>query len=65
MHGLLWAPFHLFKYWDFIPLFGITLGLAYLGQRTKNTTPVLILHILVNVVTGVAGIFLIAMGVGI
>lgn len=65
VHGLLWAPFHLFKYWDFIPLFGITLAIAYLGQRTKNTTATFILHMIVNLASGVAGTFLIAAGIGV
>jgi len=64
VHGLLWAPFHLFKYWEFIGLFPITLGIAFLASRTKNTTPAFILHLLVNVVFGVAATTLIAAGLG-
>lgn len=64
VHGLLWAPFHLFKYWEFIGLIPIALGIAFLASRTKNTTPAFILHLLVNVVFGVAATALIAAGLG-
>jgi membrane protease YdiL (CAAX protease family) len=62
VHGVLWAPFHLFKYWAFIELFPITLGIAYVSSRFRNTTPAFIVHMVVNVLTGVAGTAILALG---
>jgi len=60
VQGLLWAPAHGFKYWDILPLLGVTLPLAALGQKTKNTTVVWVTHMAINVGTGVAGMYLVA-----
>ncbi len=63
VHGLLWAPFHLFKYWGLIELFPITLGIAYLASRFRNTTPAFIVHMVVNLFTGVIVTAILALGI--
>ncbi len=56
LHGLLWAAFHIFKWWDLIGLLPVCLALAYVSQRTKNNWPAIIAHYLFN---GLALIFII------
>ena len=48
IHGLMWNVFHVFKWWDLLPLLPITLGLSYTAYRFKNTTPGIVIHYLVN-----------------
>jgi membrane protease YdiL (CAAX protease family) len=57
VQGLLWAPSHVFKYWEILPLFAATLPLSALAQKTKNSTVVYVTHTAINVITGVAGVF--------
>ncbi len=59
IHGLLWALFHVFKWWDILGLLPLTLIIPYLVLRFKNTTIGIILHFLIN------GIGLIAILVGV
>lgn len=47
-HGVLWCLFHAFKYWDYIALLPVTLGLAYVVQRRQNTTIGIIMHSVIN-----------------
>ncbi len=47
-HGVLWAFFHLFKWWDVLPLIPICLSIAYVSQRTKSTWPAIIAHSIFN-----------------
>jgi membrane protease YdiL (CAAX protease family) len=57
IHGLLWAVFHVFKWWDVLNLVPICLGLTYVCARRKNTTPGIVIHSITN---GVALLPLIA-----
>lgn len=47
-NGLLWAVFHLFKWWDLIGLLPVCLALAFVSQRTKDNWPAFIAHLLFN-----------------
>jgi membrane protease YdiL (CAAX protease family) len=51
VHGVLWAVFHIFKWWDVLNLLPICLALSYVCSRQKNTTPGIIIH---GVTNGVA-----------
>jgi membrane protease YdiL (CAAX protease family) len=48
-HGVLWALFHIFKWWDVLPLLPVCLILPYISQRTRSNWPALIGHALMNV----------------
>jgi hypothetical protein len=48
IHGLLWAAFHAFKWWDLVGLLPVCLLIAYISQRTQNNWPALIAHGLFN-----------------
>jgi membrane protease YdiL (CAAX protease family) len=48
VHGLLWAGFHVFKWWDILPLLPMCLLTGYCAQRTRSTWGALIGHILSN-----------------
>jgi membrane protease YdiL (CAAX protease family) len=48
VHGLLWACFHVFKWWDILPLFPLCLLTSYCAQRTRSTWGGLIGHALSN-----------------
>jgi membrane protease YdiL (CAAX protease family) len=48
VHGLLWAGFHVFKWWDILPLLPICLLISYCAQRTRSTWGGLIGHALMN-----------------
>ena len=48
IHGTLWALFHAFKYWAWIGLLPVTLGLSFVAQRRKNTWPGIITHFVIN-----------------
>jgi membrane protease YdiL (CAAX protease family) len=62
IHGLMWAFFHIFKWWDVLNLIPVCLGLAYMCTRKRSTTPGIIMHTLTN---GVALLPLIAGVLGI
>lgn len=47
-HGLLWWAFHAFKWWDLLTILPVTLLISWLAQRTKNTTPAIVVHALFN-----------------
>jgi membrane protease YdiL (CAAX protease family) len=47
-HGVMWAFFHVFKWWDVLNLLPITLSLAYVCSRFKNTTPGIFIHGVTN-----------------
>jgi membrane protease YdiL (CAAX protease family) len=48
VHGTLWACFHMFKWWA-VPFMLITCQIIpYVAQKTKNTWPGMINHILIN-----------------
>ena len=48
VHGILWALFHAFKYWAWIGLLPVTLGISYVAQKRKNTWPGIINHFVIN-----------------
>jgi membrane protease YdiL (CAAX protease family) len=48
MHGLLWACFHVFKWWDIITLIPICLLIAYTSQKRQNNWAGLIAHAIIN-----------------
>lgn len=49
IHGLLWAGFHVFKYWDVVGLLPICLMIAFAAQRTGRNWASLIAHALFNI----------------
>jgi membrane protease YdiL (CAAX protease family) len=48
VHGILWTLFHAIKYWDWLALLPICLGIAYMAQHLKNTWPGIITHFILN-----------------
>lgn len=48
VHGTLWALFHAFKYWAWIGLLPVTLGISYVAQKRNNTWPGIINHFIIN-----------------
>jgi len=61
-HGLLWAFFHAFKWWDILSLVPVCLLIAYSAQRTKSNWAALIAHLLFNI-TGYVLVFLAVAGI--
>jgi membrane protease YdiL (CAAX protease family) len=61
IHGLMWAGFHAFKWWDVLALIPVCLIASYSAQRLKNNWPAFIGHALTNfsmlplVIAAVAG----------
>jgi membrane protease YdiL (CAAX protease family) len=51
IHGLLWASFHAFRYFDIIVILPVALSLSYLVYRSKNNTLGIIFHFLVSSTT--------------
>jgi membrane protease YdiL (CAAX protease family) len=48
VHGLMWACFHVFKWWDILPLVPTCLMIAFCAQRTRSNWGALIGHVLIN-----------------
>ena len=48
LHGILWACFHLFKWWGVPAMMISCCVIPFVAQRTKNTWPGMISHFLVN-----------------
>jgi membrane protease YdiL (CAAX protease family) len=48
VHGLSWAFFHLFKWWDILTLMPVCLLIAYASQKRQNNWTGLIAHAIVN-----------------
>jgi membrane protease YdiL (CAAX protease family) len=48
VHGLLWTAWHFFWKWQLLALLPVTLGIAFVVQRTRNTTVAILTHGLVN-----------------
>ena len=48
IHGVMWAFFHIFKWWDVLNLIPITLAIAFVCSRLKNTTPGIVIHSFTN-----------------
>ncbi len=51
VHGVMWAFFHIFKWWDVLNLIPICLALSFVCSKLKNTTPGIVIH---GVTNGVA-----------
>ena len=48
IHGILWACFHMFKWWA-VPFMLITCQIIpFVAQKTKNTYPGMINHLIIN-----------------
>ncbi|MBI9051648.1 MAG: CPBP family intramembrane metalloprotease [Anaerolineaceae bacterium] len=47
-HGLMWAFFHVFKYWNILTLVPICLLIAYVSQKRQNNWAGLIAHAVMN-----------------
>ncbi len=48
IHGLMWAFFHAFKWWDILSIIPLTLILTFIVWKFKNNTIGIILHFLIN-----------------
>jgi membrane protease YdiL (CAAX protease family) len=48
VHGVFWACFHVFKWWDILPLVPMCLITSYCAQRTRSNWGALIGHVLSN-----------------
>ena len=48
VHGLMWACFHLFKYWDILTLVPVCLSIAWISQKRQNNWAGLLAHAIVN-----------------
>jgi membrane protease YdiL (CAAX protease family) len=57
VHGVMWACFHVFKWWDVLNLLPICLSLSFVCSKLENTTPGIVIH---SVTNGVALIGLLA-----
>jgi len=51
IHGLMWALFHAFKYFDIIVILPVALGLSYAVYKSKNNSVGIIFHFLTNSTT--------------
>jgi membrane protease YdiL (CAAX protease family) len=48
IHGVMWAFFHIFKWWDVLNLLPITLSIAFVASRFKNTSAGIFMHGVTN-----------------
>jgi membrane protease YdiL (CAAX protease family) len=48
IHGVLWASFHAFKWWAVPFMLFTTWIIPFVSQRTKNNTPGIIIHFVIN-----------------
>jgi membrane protease YdiL (CAAX protease family) len=48
VHALMWDAFHVFFFWDMLPLLPMALLLSFVSQRTQSTWPALIAHFALN-----------------
>jgi membrane protease YdiL (CAAX protease family) len=49
IHGVLWASFHVSRWWDIIGLLPAQIVFAYVAWRSRSTTVAIIMHILSNI----------------
>jgi membrane protease YdiL (CAAX protease family) len=62
IHGLLWALFHVFKWWNLLAVLAMTLPLTFMVWRLKNTTAGIVVHavfngmVLIPIVLGIFGL---------
>jgi membrane protease YdiL (CAAX protease family) len=48
VHGILWTLFHAPMWWNLLALLPSTLSLSFVASRTENTTPGIIVHLIMN-----------------
>ena len=48
VHGLMWAFFHIFKWWDVLDLLPITLALSFVASKRRSTTTGIVIHGVTN-----------------
>lgn len=48
VHGILWAFFHLFKWWTVPFMLLTTWIIPFIAQRLRNTAPGIIIHLIIN-----------------
>ena len=48
VHGLMWAAFHVYKYWEVLALAPVCLLIAFAAQRLRNNWPGTLVHFLMN-----------------
>lgn len=48
VHGLMWAGFHSYQWWNMIALLPVCLIIAFASQRLRNNWPALIAHYALN-----------------
>jgi membrane protease YdiL (CAAX protease family) len=48
LHGILWAFFHLYKWWEVPAMILPAMVIPFMAQRRQNTTPGLVMHYLLN-----------------
>ncbi|MBN2554819.1 MAG: CPBP family intramembrane metalloprotease [Anaerolineales bacterium] len=48
IHGVLWTLFHGYKYWDLFSLLPLSLGLAFVVARRRNSSIGLVIHFITN-----------------
>lgn len=48
LHGILWAFFHVYKWWAVPFMLATTPIVPFIAQRLKNTTPGVIIHLIIN-----------------
>lgn len=63
IHGIMWALFHGFKYWDVISLLPVCLAISFVAQKSKSIWPGFIAHYLINGI-GFIYFFIKVLGVG-
>lgn len=56
-HGILWALFHMYKFWEVPAMILPAMVIPYMAQRRKNTSPGLVMHYLVNGVNALLILF--------
>lgn len=48
VHGVMWAFFHMYKWWDVLSLLPICLALSFVCSNLKNATPGIVIHGITN-----------------
>ncbi|MDW7649991.1 MAG: CPBP family intramembrane glutamic endopeptidase [Bacillota bacterium] len=52
IHGVLWTLFHIFWKWNLIILLPGALAASFVAQKLKNTTVLVVVHLVVNTIGG-------------
>lgn len=59
IHGILWACFHVFKWWAVPGQLLTCLVIPFIAQRLKNTTPGMVIHFTLNAIGSISVIALV------